>query len=90
MLEEFIKEKRYLDGVSEKTIKYYGFVFNRWNTFVGPKVHKQLGRTLFLANLFDQVQINSANFRLMCYVLVSKQESIHFLAAFAAFNKSYG
>lgn len=35
MFEEFIKEKRFLDNVSENTIKYYGYVFNRWSAFVG-------------------------------------------------------
>jgi hypothetical protein len=37
MFEEFIKEKRFLDNLSENTLKYYGYVFNRWNEYVGAE-----------------------------------------------------
>lgn len=35
LYDQFLREKRYLDNVSEKTIKYYEFVYNRWNDYIG-------------------------------------------------------
>ena len=36
----FLREKEYLSGVSLKTIKYLGWVFNRWQTIVGEMPRK--------------------------------------------------
>jgi dethiobiotin synthetase len=39
--DQFIKEKRFLDNLSERTLKYYGWVFNRWTDCVGEMPNKQ-------------------------------------------------
>ncbi|HEY8559466.1 MAG TPA: tyrosine-type recombinase/integrase [Pyrinomonadaceae bacterium] len=38
---EFIREKQYLNGVSPKTIKYFGYVFSRWNPLIDQFPDKQ-------------------------------------------------
>ncbi len=39
--DQFIKEKRFLDNLSKRTLKYYGWVFNRWTDYVGTMPDKQ-------------------------------------------------
>lgn len=41
LYDQFIKEKRFLDNLSERTLKYYGWVFNRWTDYVGVMPDKQ-------------------------------------------------
>lgn len=61
MFEDFIKEKRFLDGVSEKTIKYYGFVFNRWNAFVGVEPDADNIKTFVMKVRESGVSVFTAN-----------------------------
>ncbi len=44
--ENFLREKRYLDNVSETTIKYYGHVFNRWEDYVGAEPTEDRAKVL--------------------------------------------
>jgi integrase/recombinase XerD len=37
MFEEFLREKEYLDNLSPRTLKYYGWVFARWNDLIGEE-----------------------------------------------------
>ncbi len=41
LYDQFIKEKRFLDNLSERTLKYYGWTFNRWTSLVGEMPNKQ-------------------------------------------------
>jgi integrase/recombinase XerD len=36
--EDFIREKRYLTNVTPTTLKYYGYVFARWNDYIGKGI----------------------------------------------------
>lgn len=51
MFTEFIKEKRFLYNVSGSTIKYYAYVFNRWNELVHPDLKKEARKKARLGRL---------------------------------------
>ncbi|HEX7999258.1 MAG TPA: hypothetical protein VF528_12790 [Pyrinomonadaceae bacterium] len=41
LYKQFLKEKQYLQNVSPRTIKYFGWVFNRWDALIGQSPDKQ-------------------------------------------------
>jgi integrase/recombinase XerD len=38
LFNEFLREKRYLENLSCKTIRYYEWVFNRWKALIGSEI----------------------------------------------------
>jgi integrase/recombinase XerD len=59
--EAFLKEKRYLDNVAETTIKYYGYVFNRWMDYVGEEPTSENIKTFVMKVRESGVSIYTAN-----------------------------
>lgn len=59
--DEFIREKRFLDNVSENTIKYYGYVFNRWNHFIGEEPNSENIKTFVIKVRESGVSTFTAN-----------------------------
>jgi len=60
-LDTFIREKRFLANVSESTIKYYGYVFNRWEEFVGEEPNADNIKTFVMKVRESGVSIYTAN-----------------------------
>lgn len=61
MFEEFLKEKRYLDNLSPRTLKYYEWVYNRWNDYVGEFPTKQNIKTFVIRIQESGVSAFTAN-----------------------------
>lgn len=41
LYQDFLREKRYLENLSPKTLRYYQFVFNRWTDYAGALPDRQ-------------------------------------------------
>lgn len=61
LFDQFIKEKRFLDNVSPKTLQYYGWTFNRWRDYVGELPTKQNIKTFVIKVQESGVAVYTAN-----------------------------
>jgi hypothetical protein len=52
MFAKFIREKRFISNLSERTIKSYeGYVFGGWKRFVGPQTPNEENLTAFVIGM---------------------------------------
>lgn len=61
MFDEFLNEKRYLDNLSPRTIRYYEWVYNRWQDYVGELPTKQNIKTFVIRIQESGVSAFTAN-----------------------------
>ncbi len=59
--ENFIREKRFLGNLSETSLKYYGWVFNRWDALVGEEPNHDNIKTFVIKVRESGVSIYTAN-----------------------------
>jgi integrase/recombinase XerD len=61
LYDQFIKEKRFLENLSERTLKYYGWIFNRWDDYIGEMPDKQNIKDFVIKVQESGVSVYTAN-----------------------------